>query len=154
VFAQVTYTALLKGLCSDGLLQDALTAFNEMQAQGIRPNIRTFNTVLRGCMRNCDAVAAEEVWSQLMKASARPGPSTKRNKVDDRTSAPTNGSGGGDPNQATRNGKASLQQSTASRDDMDYESFPSDDAGSDGSGEDAPSVPKAAVGKKVRHQQW
>jgi pentatricopeptide repeat protein len=56
---EVTYTALVKGLCQEGMISDALELLDRMaRAAGCRPNLRTFNTVLRGCVRANDAPSA------------------------------------------------------------------------------------------------
>jgi pentatricopeptide repeat protein len=49
----VTYTALLKGVCSMGDMSAAERLLARMQAQRppLLPNIRTINTLLRGCVR-------------------------------------------------------------------------------------------------------
>jgi pentatricopeptide repeat protein len=58
---QVTYTALFKGLCSANRLDDAMTMLSEMQDSGLRPNDRTFSTLMRGCMRDARGDAAQAV---------------------------------------------------------------------------------------------
>ena len=50
---QVTYTSLLKGYCQHGqMILSAWQLLQEMVNAGIMPNRRTYNTVLRGCLRS------------------------------------------------------------------------------------------------------
>jgi len=72
LFYQVTYTALFKGLCSANRLDDALAMLSEMQAAGLRPNDRTFSTLMRGCMRDARGDAAQDVLLQMQQNGVTP----------------------------------------------------------------------------------
>ncbi len=72
LFYQVTYTALFKGLCSANRLDDALAMLPEMQAAGLRPNDRTFSTLMRGCMRDARGDAAQDVLLQMQQNGVTP----------------------------------------------------------------------------------
>lgn len=78
---EVTYTALIKGLCQDGRIGEALESlqascdrsisanaddcplWQAMRDAEAAPNLRTFNTLLRGCLRAFDADSAERVFA-------------------------------------------------------------------------------------------
>lgn len=61
----ITYTALLKGICSDEATTSGIvrSVLSEMCAKQIAPNLRTFNTILRGCVRTGDADFAVEMYA-------------------------------------------------------------------------------------------
>lgn len=64
---EVTFTVIIKGLCQDGRIDDALRMVTEnMKQLRVKPNLRTFNTLLRGCMRAGDASVARKVFRELM----------------------------------------------------------------------------------------
>ena len=93
---EVTYTALIKGYCQDGditvgtrafvvskplcsracqyapshLLKAAIALLDELCARKLEPNIRTYNTLLRGCMRNACAEQASALWLRLQEKLA------------------------------------------------------------------------------------
>lgn len=46
----VSYTTVIKGLCNDGRLHDGLDLVGKMTANNVLPNVRTANTLLRGCI--------------------------------------------------------------------------------------------------------
>ena len=46
----VSYTTVIKGLCNDGRLHDGLALVSKMTANDVVPNVRTANTLLRGCI--------------------------------------------------------------------------------------------------------
>jgi pentatricopeptide repeat protein len=51
IFSLVTYTALMKGFCQEGDMLEADKLLLDMSKNNILPNLRTFNTILRGCLR-------------------------------------------------------------------------------------------------------
>jgi pentatricopeptide repeat protein len=55
---QVTYTALMKGLCSEGRLADAFDMLSLVSSA----NIRTFHTLLRGAVREADGAFAQKMY--------------------------------------------------------------------------------------------
>ena len=59
---EVIYTVMIKGNCEIGQLSSAMQLLNQMKNNGIHPNIRTFNTILRGCARHGDLASAELVY--------------------------------------------------------------------------------------------
>ena len=75
----VTYTALIKGYCQDGDLKVAISLLDECEvrkamaekagdktaAGELQPNLRTFSTLLRGCMRNANGDEALLLWHRL-----------------------------------------------------------------------------------------
>lgn len=61
----VTYTTLLKGLCSEGRLSDSLELLAEMQQSKVKPNVRTVNTLLRGCQQSGAVEQAELIFRKL-----------------------------------------------------------------------------------------
>jgi pentatricopeptide repeat protein len=65
----VTLTSLLKGHCAAGDMQSAWTLLDGMARQGpsgrLRPNTRTLNTFLRGCLWTGDVERAVQVFRQL-----------------------------------------------------------------------------------------
>ena len=44
---------------------------DELCAAGLQPNLRTFNTLLRGCMRNANGVAAVALWARALEAKIK-----------------------------------------------------------------------------------
>ncbi|KAF0716270.1 Aste57867_2930 [Aphanomyces stellatus] len=58
----VAYTTLLKGLCGDGRLADAMSYVKQMEAAKVPLNVRTVNTLLRGCILTGDVAVAESVF--------------------------------------------------------------------------------------------
>jgi len=64
---EVTYTAYLKGLCQDSLLNRAVEMVIQMKSEGVVPNTRTLNTLLRGCLRAYSAVAAVNLFFYVTK---------------------------------------------------------------------------------------
>eukprot|EP00929_Paragymnodinium_shiwhaense_P051362 TRINITY_DN25864_c0_g2_i2.p1 TRINITY_DN25864_c0_g2~~TRINITY_DN25864_c0_g2_i2.p1 ORF type:complete len:733 (-),score=173.99 TRINITY_DN25864_c0_g2_i2:4-2109(-) len=62
----VTYTTLLKGLCEAERLQEAAKmVFEDMTVAGCLPNLRTANTMLRGCKRVSDAALASRLLGRM-----------------------------------------------------------------------------------------
>lgn len=66
----VTYTSYLKGLCTRGDIERAFATVAEMEAArpAIHPNLRTANTLLRGCLR-AGALDAAETLVEKMQMS-------------------------------------------------------------------------------------
>jgi pentatricopeptide repeat protein len=68
----VTLTTLVKGLCEQGLVKEAIAMIEEAPS-GMSPNVRTVSTVLRGCLRTGDATSGLSIYeSMLSKWSLRP----------------------------------------------------------------------------------
>lgn len=60
-------TTLMKGYCGEGLISKALALLEEMTTRKIEPNIRTINTILRGCVQIGDIDNAEVVITKATK---------------------------------------------------------------------------------------
>lgn len=63
-------TTLMKGYCNNGQLGQAMQLFKEMlerNAKDNQPNIRTVNTLLRGCVQMGAVREAEEIFAILLK---------------------------------------------------------------------------------------
>lgn len=74
----VTYTTLMKGLCDDGRLQEAISQLARMEEEGLKPNIRTYNTLLRGCLVSGSVLDAEDIYDKIRHAQqVRPDVSTR-----------------------------------------------------------------------------
>ncbi|RHY86021.1 hypothetical protein DYB37_010733 [Aphanomyces astaci] len=58
----VAYTTLLKGLCGEGRLDDAMKHVKAMEAAKVPLNVRTVNTLLRGCILVGDVRTAETIF--------------------------------------------------------------------------------------------
>ena len=63
---EVTYSAMINGLCMDGHMLEAYRMLKEMTELGCPPNFRTFQILLRGCVRWGFAVLAETIVYQDM----------------------------------------------------------------------------------------
>jgi pentatricopeptide repeat protein len=61
MFVQVTYTALIKGLCQDGQIDEGISKLEDIKKYKIKANIRTYNTILRGCLRCGDLENAKKM---------------------------------------------------------------------------------------------
>ena len=63
----VTYTALIKGMCSLGNLRGAENLLTQMSAHRppLLPNLRTINTLLRGCVRMGDVDLAYKTMKRM-----------------------------------------------------------------------------------------
>jgi pentatricopeptide repeat protein len=46
----VSYTTVIKGMCNEGKLNEALNLAHKMYSNNVIPNVRTGNTLLRGCI--------------------------------------------------------------------------------------------------------
>ncbi|RHY26797.1 hypothetical protein DYB32_007285, partial [Aphanomyces invadans] len=57
----VAYTTLIKGLCGEGRLTDAMQHVRAMERAKVPLNIRTVNTLLRGCILIGDVSTAESI---------------------------------------------------------------------------------------------
>ena len=75
---EVTYTVLVKGLAQDGLLAEAARTVRDMTAQSragvecVAPNVRTFSTLLRNCVRHADPKVADECFAAMRDANVTP----------------------------------------------------------------------------------
>ena len=66
----VTYTSLIKGYCGEGRLDEAEAVLREMESAKpkVLPNVRTANTVLRGCLLTGDVPRALQVFKRMPKS--------------------------------------------------------------------------------------
>ncbi|KAH9160257.1 hypothetical protein LEN26_001951 [Aphanomyces euteiches] len=62
----VAYTTLLKGLCGEGQLTKAMEIVAEMEASKVPLNVRTVNTLLRGCILVGDVATAETIFDKTL----------------------------------------------------------------------------------------
>lgn len=62
----ITCTTLMKGYCSDNQLKTAVELLTSMTTKKpiVQPNIRTINTLLRGCVQEGSIVAAEMIMNK------------------------------------------------------------------------------------------
>lgn len=65
---EVTYTALIKGLCNADRLRDAVALLPACP----QPNIRTFHALLRGCVRDAEGATAARVFAAMRAAQVEP----------------------------------------------------------------------------------
>eukprot|EP01038_Epipyxis_sp_PR26KG_P016761 gene16761-22933_t len=63
----IILTTLMKGYCNDGNVDKSITTLREMDRLHIPPNVRTINTILRGCVQVGNVRSAEEVFNDLNK---------------------------------------------------------------------------------------
>ena len=63
----VHYTNMMKGYCEEGAMTEAFTLLEEMKIRRVDPNIRTINTLLRGCVQTGDIEKAESLMAALGK---------------------------------------------------------------------------------------
>ena len=66
----VTYTSLIKGYCAEGRLGEAEAVLREMEAAKpkVLPNVRTANTMLRGCLLTGDVPRALQIFKRMPKS--------------------------------------------------------------------------------------
>ena len=75
----VTYTIHLKGLCVEGHIDDAYALINQMlePPSSVAPNLRTVNTLLRGCIRVSEIDRAIKLVERMQSEwNLRPDAST------------------------------------------------------------------------------
>ncbi|XP_025793816.1 pentatricopeptide repeat-containing protein At4g26680, mitochondrial-like [Panicum hallii] len=65
---EVTYNAILHGLCKKGNMCRANQLVGEMRANGVEPNTVTFNTLIHGYVRLGDNESASRVHEEMVKA--------------------------------------------------------------------------------------
>jgi pentatricopeptide repeat protein len=65
----ITCTTMMKGYCGDGNTHNAMAILDLMHAARppVRPNVRTINTLLRGCVQTGDVEAAEALVARMQK---------------------------------------------------------------------------------------
>jgi pentatricopeptide repeat protein len=65
----VLYTTLMKGYCAQGNLTKALTLYQDLLKKKavVQPNIRTINTLLRGCVQTGETFIAETLLQQMQR---------------------------------------------------------------------------------------
>src|SRR6185312_6437283 len=65
----VIYTTLIKGNCQSHFIHKAYELYHEMchKPVSIPPNIRTINTLLRGCIQNGNLTITEQVITEFQK---------------------------------------------------------------------------------------
>ena len=72
---EVTYTVFIKGLAREGFLDEAVELI-ETEMCGpdarVRPNVRTFSTLLRNCVRHADGVNADRCFEAMRGAGVEP----------------------------------------------------------------------------------
>ena len=71
---EVTYTVFVKGLAQSGCLDEAMELIETLCAEGstVAPNVRTFSTLLRNCVRHADGVNADRCFEAMRGAGVAP----------------------------------------------------------------------------------
>jgi pentatricopeptide repeat protein len=87
----IHYTSTMKTLCANGDVPTAVHLWDQMYAASppVVPNVRTLNTILRGCLISGDFSTAKKVWASARESrptTAPPNPAS---------SAKDNSNGGG-----------------------------------------------------------
>eukprot|EP01119_Soliformovum_irregulare_P011046 TRINITY_DN273_c0_g1_i2.p1 TRINITY_DN273_c0_g1~~TRINITY_DN273_c0_g1_i2.p1 ORF type:complete len:589 (-),score=161.84 TRINITY_DN273_c0_g1_i2:293-1906(-) len=70
-FNEVVYTVMFKGL-AESHLDEAVAMLAEMKEKDIHPNLRTFNTLLRGCVRNGNIAIADQIFKIMAEQDIAP----------------------------------------------------------------------------------
>lgn len=65
---EMTYNAIVHGLCKKGNMQQANRFVSEMRANGVAPNTVTFNTLIHGYVKIGNNEAASRVHEEMEKA--------------------------------------------------------------------------------------
>ncbi|RYR57100.1 hypothetical protein Ahy_A05g022831 isoform A [Arachis hypogaea] len=64
----LTYTIMIKGLCKEGLFEEALALLSESEDNGCLPNIVTFETVIRALFEKDENDMAEKLlWEMIAR---------------------------------------------------------------------------------------
>lgn len=63
----VSYTTVMKGLCGRGDVEKAISLAERMLSAGVVPNVRTGNTLLRGCVKVGAVERSKQVLSMMQK---------------------------------------------------------------------------------------
>tara|TARA_B110000977_G_scaffold35316_1_gene47257 strand:- start:550 stop:2823 length:2274 start_codon:yes stop_codon:yes gene_type:complete len=71
---EVTYTVFIKGLAQNGELDEATALLEKMCAHDSEaaPNVRTFSTLLRNCVRHADGINADRCFELMRDAGVTP----------------------------------------------------------------------------------
>ena len=71
---EVTYTVFIKGLSQSGRLDEAMELIETLCAENstVAPNVRTFSTLLRNCVRHADGVNADRCFEAMRGAGVTP----------------------------------------------------------------------------------
>lgn len=64
----VICTTLIKGYCNLNNIDDAIKVLHSMQEEGIEPNSRTYNSLLRGCIKCGRLQEGEVIYSNMRDA--------------------------------------------------------------------------------------
>eukprot|EP00808_Paulinella_micropora_P014382 g59960.t1 len=74
----IVFTTLSKGLCDSGRLAEAFALLDKMEKRRLRPNLRTYNTLLRGCVMSGDLNRARQAFARLRaNTTVKPDVSTR-----------------------------------------------------------------------------
>ncbi|KAL0484647.1 tRNA methyltransferase [Acrasis kona] len=76
---EITFTTLIKGLCTTdnaNSIREACNTLKIMKEWNVYPNIRTFNTILRGCLRVGLYKEAQKMFAELKKLKITPDETT------------------------------------------------------------------------------
>lgn len=63
----ISYSALIKGFCSQGHISRGFELYSEMESRGIQPDAIVFNTLLEGCSKKNEVQAIEDVLLKTLK---------------------------------------------------------------------------------------
>ena len=71
---EVSYTVFIKGLAQEGALDEATELLETMCSvdSDVTPNVRTFSTLLRNCVRHADGVNADRCFDAMRSAGVEP----------------------------------------------------------------------------------
>ena len=68
----ITYTTMMKGFCSAGLMVDASRLLKDMAEAEVAPNLRTINMFLRGCLWHGNPDEALDCYTRIVKWALSP----------------------------------------------------------------------------------
>jgi pentatricopeptide repeat protein len=69
---EIIYTILMKTYCNAGRVHEAVAVLAEMKEAGLKPNVRSFQTLIRECMHSCDLDLAQQVVDHMSKFGIKP----------------------------------------------------------------------------------
>ncbi len=70
---EITLTAIIKGYCDDDDMEKAMEIFEAMKKNPkAKPNLRTFNTLLRSCLRSGNLTIADTIVEQFKACNVKP----------------------------------------------------------------------------------
>ncbi|KAJ1697350.1 hypothetical protein LUZ63_005862 [Rhynchospora breviuscula] len=67
-----TYNLLLRALCLNGMVEDALTVFHDIKISGHEPDLYTFRPLIQGCCKTCRINDALKLFDEMITGGIRP----------------------------------------------------------------------------------